>query len=653
MTAKVGDQFTLSGNGTLSVAVPPVVGVHPIATDLSGVTLNQNADIAATDDFVTLDENWVFQHFRLPANFPRGTKDDEIRIPQLSGLQVEVGVEVDYSFVAALDWRIDYLSATDGWIGLGQGTEVGAPFDGDHVWFDINFDPIDVSGCWEHRFRFGVASREFIGGGPFPTIADYDGKYLTIEDDRFLAVPTVSSAPLLQGRVYPFINNTTPAVLLVEAGSGQITYGVQQGITKIWYSDPNPLAVNDLKAYTLDGVNPVLDGSDEVSFRFRILATAPDTDTDCFDNGYRTVVTTNPPDNLAADTDDLQDAFWLSKPNPSTLGVERLYFDISNGDDPSVIDHMLVDPVTPGVFFHVYYSNDPAPGSDLSSWDNLLWTRVDQTYQLRRRESFTFPAPLVAKYLKVEFTKLQPRYYAPGVLQEPLSYQKHPKWVFDYFLALYERLRLNQHEFASDLTLTYDALNLAFNYFVDDLRQENVTPPIGVESAEGVSQLTDFLNRESIITQNTIDPGTLSRIKTSFQPFLTNPFLSGRLGDILRTYAAPRNDLVNNYSTEQITRGVGDTSFVSSSDRELLVIDKQFPIMSFYLPCRHQYKISQAPFEHDRAYFVGLKELAFTREHYATRFDHPIYVESASDVENVEQNDFDSLNQAWVTYADR
>jgi hypothetical protein len=714
----------LTGQSTLSAPVAKKVKTTPAASQLAGIVLAQEAPGA---DFVETDNgDWFYQSFRLPNDYPRGTAGN-LFIPKLCGLQVCVGVETNWSSTATLDWRIDWwdtpgLPGIDtsvvregGWVGLCSGTEVGAPYDGDQVWFDINFEPQSIEPIWWRQFRFGVCARPFSENAPrneIAEISDRPNEILLPTGDTLNIIPTISPAPLMERSRYLFSIDEDQFILDVSSG-GEVTYSQQQGITKLWFSTPNPLTAppnrlvktplsqlvkwqiawdawlsaiaaqmaaeagagtaevvdpgteaeegerivvetiptEETRAYEGDGVTSIVGSdNDSVSLRFRILGLAPDSDRDCMGNDFRTVVVKKDPSGIKHSVGDLQNAYWLSAPNPSKFAIENLYFDMRDGSDAVVIDHMLIDTVTPGIYMNVYYSNDPAPGDDNGSWDALLWTPVPKTYLLRRRETFALPAPITAKYIKLEFTHLQPIWYAPGSMQYPAEYRKHPKWVLDYYLAQYDSLRAQDLEHAPSVSLTYDAFDLAYNYYLDDIRQDQPLAPDYVDGSQSESLLTDFLSREQQSALGQVDAGTLAAIKTSFVPFTNHPITQSRFNNILRSYGNSTD--LTNYSTESITTASAGGNEVSSLNREALIMEKQFPVTSFYLPCRHIYKVSSSTFEQDRAYFAGIKEVGFSREHYATRFDHDLYIESGGDGVNIESNDFASVDQTWVTSND-
>lgn len=687
----------------MSTPIETEVNTSRVAEELAGIMLNQNGPISG--EVAMENEEIVWQTFRLPVDYPRGISGDAtIHIPKLAGFQIDLQIEVDKAASAGLDWFIDWWDGFNenetkkGWIGLVSGTEVGAPYDGE-CWFDVNFTPIDITDFWWRKFRLGLRGRP-ITDGTFREPVDYDSSTyeITIQGETLNVIPDISPAPLIDNRRYVFNFQGTPSIL--EMAEGEALYSEQHGITSAIYTAPNPYAssssqeyiqtagkVNedfkrieevtpfatprsrndetvtlprvvssDIKAYESDGVTPLVQQAgenvgEETSLRFRILATAPDSDRDCTGSLYRTVVVVSDPSSVRTSVGDLEEAYWLSGPNPSQFACESLYLDISEGGEASVVDHLLIDPVTPGIYMNIYYSNDPSPGVDTESWDGLLWTPVDKQFLLRRKENFALPEPITAKFVKLEFTHLQPVWYSAGTFQIPTQYRKHPKWVMDYYLSLYEEQRSQTLESASTINVSYDALELAYNYYLDDIRQDTPNFPTTVNSAEGVSLLSNVLSQQSS-NELQIDGTTLALINLSMQRFRQQPVQQGRRYQSVLQSVAASTAQPGNYPTEGQVFTQAQTSEVSSLERDSVIVEKQFPITNFYLTSRHYYQVSEATFEEDRAYFAGVKEVALTREHYATRYDNDLYIESASDNLNIETTDLISVNHTWVTYTE-
>lgn len=420
----------------------------------------------------------------------------------------------------------------------------------------------------------------------------------------------------------------------------RIGFNPTSNITKIWYTTPNPMSAY-IRALASDGVTPLAGGGSSSALNFKIYTATADDGSDFLGNTYRSLVVRNEAVNV--DTTDAltKDKFWLSKPNPSQFAIENLFFDLRQGTDPVVVDRVYLDPVTPDVWFNVYYSNDATPGYNEDSWNDLMWTRVPRKFHALRADEFAFPEPVRGRFFKIEFTHLQPRLYAPGNFQTPIIYKKHPKWVLDYFLALYAQQTSTAQFNSPTVNLRYDAIDLAYRYYSDDINQSALSPT-AIESAVNVNKLVDFLKSES--TENTVDLETLVQINRSMQPFLNQPFMQGREGYLLSEYMA-QEDV---YSVEQIKPTISRAAQRVSEEQAQLVLEKNFPVTSFYLPCRHKYRVSQGYFDNDRAYFAGVYEVAFTREKYVSRYDTDVYIESVGDNINVESNDFEWEDGAWV-----
>lgn len=408
------------------------------------------------------------------------------------------------------------------------------------------------------------------------------------------------------------------------------------GSDHVYYSAPNPLA--PLRAYTnAGGSSPVLDDSREVSLLFRLLGSVADTGMDFLGNLYRSAAIHASVNDIATNID----GYWLSKPNPSRFAVENLYFDVRDIDLPAVIDRILLDPVTPGVFFHVYYSTEDVDPSGFTTddWDDLLWTRVPHTFQATRRETHALPQPITANFVKIEFSHLQARPYAQGDTEVPIEYRKHPKWVLDYFLLRAERDNVSDDPFvARNVAVTFDALDLAYNYYLDDLRQEPDAPVLLGTDGDTVK---DFLTQRNDVSDY-LDIETYSRIRTTFSQFSEHPALFAKLDYLpsLYTVAQAYSDLYVYPAERDLPSMTFNSRVVSQVNRDPVFYEQSFPVMFFFVRCRHQYRKVVAPLTHGRAYFVGVREVRFDREQYTSEVDTPAYIERLDDTANTSRDDF-------------
>lgn len=609
--------------------------------DYSGVVININQAPSGSIDV----DDWAFQEFFLPSDYIRGTNDDEKNIPELTGIQLFVGIDEGYAFSATLDWKVQTYIKNYGWETLDQGTEIGAHADGDQVWFDIYLTKrvtIPASNL-QNRFRFAFKGRD-TSAQSLQVPVEYDGSIAEVGIQR---VP----AKLKPNVPFPFDNiNDIPSFLYLD-DFNDVTFSCQEGINKVWFNSPNPLTnVNQAQGYLSDGVTPLVDGAgNPASFSFRILASTADSGIDFLGNTYRSALNTKSPNNVTTFDSAVSDNYWLSKPNPSRFAVENLYFDVRGTDGSSqVIDSVFIDPLTPGVYFSIYYTDEPGVASIPADWDSKLWTRVHRTFKLDKRQTYILPTPVSASFIKIEFSHLQAKSYNPGDFQKPITYNKHPKWVLDYFLlTLAQEKETEDHFIASSVQVDFNALDLAYNYYLDDLH-ESPAKPVALDPSRQQAVNQFLLTQKDL--SDFIDQTTLSKISLAMQPFQNDPALQADFGEILGQFVIASRDPRANIPTETSVNTSADTTFVSSTDRDAVIIENSTPVMFFFVDCRHKYRVVSAKFEQNRAYFVGVKSIAFQRHKFSTAFDADIYVENTGDNENMERNDFLIVDSVWQTY---
>lgn len=552
------------------------------ASKYSGIVINQNQVPASGTDFLVPDGvSWVIQEFFLPVDYRRGTDSGELQYPALSEIHLLVGVDDAMNETASIEFKLEYQVFGLGWIELTTGTATGTHVDGDKVWMHLILPDL-------------------------------------IEMDKTKA----ESRMRIQ--------------LLPDPDSG---------ITKLWFARPNPLAISGgSKAYAANGTTPLTHLGEQYSFNFRILGLIADEGIDFLGNSYRSAVVRNYANSINTALGADPDSYWLSKPNPSKFAIESLYFDMRKthmvedeevtSEDAIVVDRVLIDPITPGIYFNIYYSVEGAPGITEDQWENKLWTRVPQTFRMERREAHVLPEPIVAKFIKIEFSHLQARYYAPGNFQQSIRYKKHPKWVLDYFLA---RAQIDANFMAERVAVTYDAIDLAYNYYLDDLGQEPQTT-IDVGNT-ALTQITSFLS-DRTDSSDRIDASTLDRLNLALEPYRNHPALRGYATTLLGDYARQSVDPNVDYSVEGARPESIPTADVSTLNRDRVVVEQNYPVMFFFLTARHKYREIEAKFSHDRAYFAGVRQIAFLRDNYMTAYDTTTYIEPNADTLNVERNEF-------------
>jgi hypothetical protein len=458
-----------------------------------------------------------------------------------------------------------------------------------------------------------------------------------------LATGVATGAPVLDDEVWLTCMFDAVDVTGMESDDFRISLSSPVGVDRVWYTVPNPMADASAKALAADGTTALLDTSREYSFNFRLLGAVADSGTDFLGSQYRSAVVrksvsaTNPTAS--------NDAVWLSSPQPSQFAVVSQYFDVSDSGSAVVVDGVVMDPVTPGIYAHAYYCNDGAAGTTDDEWEERVWIPIPRSYKVLGRDTYKFPAPVQAKYLKLEYSHLQARGYPAGSFQKSIQYKKHPKWVLDYFLLATASVTGDDQFVARSVTVNYDAYSLAFDYYRDDLGTAADPPPfLTPEDRASVERFVSSRDDKSDV----VDPRTAAQINTVLAPFLIDPRarVTARtlLGEVMVQTPGP-----SGYPVETLPANTPVSAAVSTLDRENVVFEQSFPVMFFYLACRHRYRVVNAPLTHDRAYFAGMREVAFVREHYHAEADLPMYVETLGDYANAERNDFLPLTEPSVT----
>lgn len=420
------------------------------------------------------------------------------------------------------------------------------------------------------------------------------------------------------------------------------------GITRAYYTVPNPLSASGNKAYQTNGTTAQQDTGRDVSYCFRLFAAVADDGVDVLTNRFRSAVVRENVNHIATNEAGIADKYWLSKPNPSKFAVENLYFDIRDEDGKqTVLDRVLVDPLMPGPWMHIYYSNEGMPGSSEESWNDKIWTPVLKSFQITKRDAHALPIPVAAKYVKLEFSHLTAQHYNPGQFAQPTIYKKHPKWVLDYFLLASEASTTDDYFISRTVNVVWNTLDLAYNYYLDDLKQEphDLSMDMDLLAAQRfLGQRDDYSDR--------VDNETLSRITTSLRPFRRHPALMGKVDYLLTVYGQDRvSNMVWDYPIERLSTNTrAPTRWVSTTEREKIIEEKSTPALYYYIPARHRYREVSAPLKDRRAYFVGIREVSFLRDHYEVAHDNPLYVEVGADETNIDRNDFtrDTSTGFWI-----
>jgi hypothetical protein len=603
-----------------------------ITKNFGGVISDNKPDISSYAT-ITSGTTDVVQEFYLPSDYKRGDY-----IPNLTGFDVFIKASTPNSVSATYSFKVSETTTVTS--AVGNGTNVVYTTSTSHP-FSIG-DSVDVS-----LINNGSTVSGFSGTN-FSIIATTLNTFTIVNSTSGTATFTNSSAT----HWITLVSGTQTKCAADSNGNSWYpirfkSISIDSAQVSAKFKFTLTFAANSVNRiyYTTAPTGSTLSGSIGATscvVAHRIFAGIADSGVDFLSNTYRSVVVDSPA--AAITTYNPTSQYWMSKPNPSEFGVENLYFELGS---QKVIDSIYLDPVTPNIYFNVYYSNDTTgPGYSDDTWDNLLWTHIPTTFKATKKQNYTLPEPIFAKFIKIEFSHLQAQPYAVGTFQKPIFYKKHPKWVLDYFLTSYTAKRNKTYDLniQGTVDLTYDALDLAYNYYKDDIfTSPNGVKTVGLSNYSNVSEV--LLNTEDT---SRFDSRTLSKIKLAFRPFADNPAIYGNndtiIGKIVRRRSASDR---NSYTMESTTIDVADTGNVSVLDREPLVLEKNFPVMYFYVPCRHGYRRALASFENDKAYFAGINAIAFQRQRVNAIEDSPLYIENTGDIENVSVNDFHYGTSGW------
>lgn len=572
----------LAGGGDTSIAPLPIPGNLEYETNaqrlqlLSGIEINQNVPPALSTYVVNTNAQYYYQQFQLPANYQRsGTIP-----PDITGVQACVNVSANPA------------TASFNYVLLASGIST-----------------VVTSGTFIVTSGVNTGWQTLASGTTYGVHSDGAQIWADIYFNQNVSVT-------------PQLENATFSI------------GLQTSNVDGWnYSAPNPYSQG--AAYYSDNQTPL---TPNASFMFRLLSYSADAGTDWLGNSYRSVVINQSASNITTFGNPNPDYYWLSKPNPSKFAVEAIYFDISDSfGNPQTIDKILLEPITQGPFFHVYYSTDGFPVTDPDDWDGKLWNPVAQTFRLTKRDTFALPFPITANYIKIEFSRLQAQYYSAGTYSQAVIYRKFPQWLYNYFVAAQPSLTPDPYV-ANTINVVYNKLQLGFDYYLDDLQSEPLSPQ---QLRPGITQSIPSA------TQNQVSPQTLTQINTNLAPY-TLPIGATVTGNSILSQFMRSSVNPYNYPVESLNVPTAvNTTVVSVPNRDQIVAQEQQPNMFFFITCRHAYQMTQADFEYNRAYFVGLRQAVFLREDYAVPQNQSLYIENAGDNQNAYFNDFVSLNGAW------
>lgn len=339
-------------------------------------------------------------------------------------------------------------------------------------------------------------------------------------------------------------------------------------------------------------------------------------------------------------------AGWLSEPQPTANAVEALYFDMRLGGQPSIIDAIRINVRTPGIIMHVYYTIQGLTSDvpkNAKQFDHMLWTPIHTTYALTGASVlFELPTTIRAAFVKLEFSKLQPRAFkVPSRPHLPsVTYRRYPTWIESQFQDRTIRTAVNKwFRDNRDKIKHYDHIeNIKDPVLEFQHKERDFLYALATDQRIKRDQSNSLLiNRK---TNTFLDPTTLSKIEVSTNKRFESPLTlsvdrDSILGEIVSTSTDSR--------LMQATRESG-FAFPATSDTAapLGTVTDSFAHLAqtpmwFNRDCRHIYAIDEAKFG-NIAYFAGIDSVQFLRKDLTIARDEDIVTENLHDFENLESN---------------
>jgi hypothetical protein len=365
----------------------------------------------------------------------------------------------------------------------------------------------------------------------------------------------------------------------------------------------------------------------------------PDSGVDILGNAYRTTLDETQFGAQKA-VDNALNTFWQSQANPSRFAVEALYLDIRDAGQAATFDQIYLDPVQGGCLMNVYYSDD----DEEEDWDLKLWSPVPRRYILTKG-FHTMPQPILAKFIKIEFTKLTPSPY--NTLNQshlqPIRYRLHPTWVYEHIQNLVPP--------TEDLFISLPSANVTLDYITLGLAQPGTTK-LTEEGTTRFDELIETTSLNSLQQYQATDTISTESIEQDIQVYPNNLFqadLAVTLGsDYISRYLRGRLATTNSFVREVPLQPKPLVAIASKNDREETQKEKTAPDTWFPMRCRHGYKVIEAHRDFKIAYFVAIREVSVWRRNPALPIDVDVYQETLANSNSWIINDFQQVDWRWI-----
>lgn len=549
----------------------------------------------------------------------------------------------------------DRYDSPIGWVGLIHG-ETTVSTSGPQ-WVNIKFKELEIDPLWvEDKFKIVIESDQinkiYYNSVPISSTGQFAYKI----DNTKLATLDSNTSALCLFKMFASVADEGTDFLLNKFRSNAFKNkleNVEIDDDSFWSSKPNPSKYGVESLYF-----NISDESGHPSVIDSIFLDPITTDNTFhvyYSNQKKSYDVTNKTVNNKIATLTFKDAHQI-KPNDSIkiTGIDDTFngtYSVTSVTEKTVSYSLgpSVNPVASVATTGLVENLSWQPSANSSDWESLLWEPVYKTFTANKKQSYVLPNPITAKYIKIEFSNLQSEYYNPGPYHRAVRYQKHPSWILNYFLTIYNLKYNSTYDpfIASQVSVEYDLLNLAYNYYRGDIIG---TPdkPVVIEDGNQKQAVLNLL-KNSKTELSDYDNSSLNSINTSLEMmYQTHPSYFASTDTVVGSQGLT-SSIQNyyNYPLELIERAIASTDIVSTQNRDHLLLEKEMPILYFYTPCRHSYKEAYAKFDDNKAYFVKIKNIKFERNNHHVISDKPIYKFKPGDTANAEHNDFISSSTKW------
>jgi len=279
-----------------------------------------------------------------------------------------------------------------------------------------------------------------------------------------------------------------------------------------------------------------------------------------------------------------------------------------------------------------------------AQWDYKLWNPINRHYRLQKGY-LNLPNPIVAKYIKLEFTKLTPTPYESvyNPLLPLVEFNAYPSWVVAY-------INDNLSQVTSLNQLKAEAVN--YNLINTGIQQPNQTLMSDPEPESILDYITSLSTSD--ITQSAQQEynswfapnAPSSSIKTPSnqtpQVYTNNLYQEDSLfttvqnpNPLGQVYSGANSGALSNYSQE-IALNAPTVGPITARSDSAIIKEKNYPDLWFPRICRHAYQVVQTQRDNKLAYSVAIQNVAFYKKDRSIPTNDVFYFETLADISNAD-----------------